>query len=340
MYRFMTILFQILGSNVVITEALLRRPCEVCLDTHGHPFTYWFIYLIGGIKVIPYVHYPVLSTDMIQRVRERRPTYNNSERIAEYVSVSKIKLVYYAVLMNVYKLMGRCVEVAMCNSTWTKNHISQIWTGNVMVVYPPCDVEPFLKLSMAKNEEYKVISIGQFRPEKDHFLQIEAMNTFINAHPEFSQAKMLVVGSCRNQQDEALVASLKAKVTEYNLERNVEFHLNLKFPDLLNLLEISHIGIHTMWNEHFGIGVIEMMAAGLVTIANNSGGPREDIIQVGKNGFLATTPNEYGALIYTILSNFEKYEDIRTSARKSSRRYDESIFMNQFREVLYGVLGR
>jgi hypothetical protein len=30
------------------------------------------------------------------------------------------------------------------------------------------------------------------------------------------------------------------------------------------------LGIHTMWNEHFGIGIVEMMAAGLLTIAHRS----------------------------------------------------------------------
>jgi hypothetical protein len=29
-----------------------------------------------------------------------------------------------------------------------------------------------------------------------------------------------------------------------------------------------YLGIHTMWNEHFGIGIVEMMAAGLLTIAH------------------------------------------------------------------------
>ena len=33
-----------------------------------------------------------------------------------------------------------------------------------------------------------------------------------------------------------------------------------------------------MWNEHFGISVVEYMAAGLVTIAHDSGGPRMDIV--------------------------------------------------------------
>jgi alpha-1,2-mannosyltransferase len=33
-----------------------------------------------------------------------------------------------------------------------------------------------------------------------------------------------------------------------------------------------------MWNEHFGIGVVEMLAAGLVTVAHDSAGPKMDIV--------------------------------------------------------------
>jgi hypothetical protein len=33
-----------------------------------------------------------------------------------------------------------------------------------------------------------------------------------------------------------------------------------------------------MWNEHFGIGVVEYMAAGLVPVAHNSAGPKLDIV--------------------------------------------------------------
>lgn len=39
------------------------------------------------------------------------------------------------------------------------------------------------------------------------------------------------------------------------------------------------IGIHTMEYEHFGIALVEMMAAGLITIAHNSAGPAMDIIK-------------------------------------------------------------
>jgi alpha-1,2-mannosyltransferase len=57
-----------------------------------------------------------------------------------------------------------------------------------------------------------------------------------------------------------------------------------------------------MWNEHFGISIVEMMAAGLLVIAHNSGGPKMDIIvpsapDPGAVGFLAATVEEYAMCI-------------------------------------------
>ena len=53
------------------------------------------------------------------------------------------------------------------------------------------------------------------------------------------------------------------------------------------------VGIHTMVNEHFGIGIVEYMAAGLIPLANGSGGPLLDIV-VPHDG------NPTGKLLYLI----------------------------------------
>lgn len=55
-------------------------------------------------------------------------------------------------------------------------------------------------------------------------------------------------------------------------------HCNMCVFRLENYLREASVGIHTMWNEHFGISVVEMMAAGLVVVAHDSGGPRMDIV--------------------------------------------------------------
>ena len=43
----------------------------------------------------------------------------------------------------------------------------------------------------------------------------------------------------------------------------------------------ASLGIHTMWMEHFGIGVVEYMAAGVIPVAHNSAGPKMDIVVEG-----------------------------------------------------------
>ena len=58
---------------------------------------------------------------------------------------------------------------------------------------------------------------------------------------------------------------------------------------IIETMKESKVAIHTMKEEHFGISVVEMMSAGLVTIAHASGGPQHDIIGCKQEpvGFLA-----------------------------------------------------
>lgn len=79
-----------------------------------------------------------------------------------------------------------------------------------------------------------------------------------------------------------------------------------------------------MWNEHFGICIVEFLAAGLITVAHNSGGPKNDIIKDLNVGFLATTENEYANEIYKILQLSEqKCREIAKNGRERSLAFSQ-----------------
>lgn len=87
-----------------------------------------------------------------------------------------------------------------------------------------------------------------------------------------------------------------------------------------------------MWNEHFGIGIVEMMDAGLIVVAHNSGGPKTDIISPGSNGYLAATAEEYADALHQALSVDDNV--IRWRAIESSTRFSDQEFSKTFQHVI------
>ncbi len=191
----------------------------------------------------------------------------------------------------------------------------------------PC----FLKLGMNTKDRI-AISIGQFRPEKDHLLQIKAFQVLLTDHPELKDARLMLVGSCRDEDDLNRVKNLKIKAKELGIEENVEFHTNVQYSQLMALLSRAAIGLHTMWNEHFGICVVELMASGLVTIAHNSAGPKEDIVTHADDGFLATTAQEYADLMFQVFSDLNSFDGLRKNARAKAKQFSNENFSRGFQQ--------
>lgn len=101
----------------------------------------------------------------------------------------------------------------------------------------------------------------------------------------------------------------------------------------------SNIGLHTMSNEHFGIGNVELMAGGVIVIAHNSGGPRMDIIKHGSTGFLASTADEYADILLRIISmDEEDLNEIRINARKGVSRFSDEHFKTSLVACLRQVI--
>ena len=110
-------------------------------------------------------------------------------------------------------------------------------------------------------------------------------------------------GSCRDDGDEVFLKKLIDKAQEMDLQ-DIEFKKNLKFEEILNIFSQASVGIHTMKTEHFGIAVVEMIAAGLIVAAHNSAGPKYDIIRerVDNNiGFLCNDVEDYAQSVLIAL---------------------------------------
>lgn len=145
--------------------------------------------------------------------------------------------------------------------------------------------------------------------------------------------KLILVGGTRNEDDIKRVESLKLVCEELHISNKVEFKENLPFNELLKLCGECKIGLHSMINEHFGISVVEMMSSGLITIANNSAGPKMDIIKEnGINGYLCDNEKEYCDRIYEVLEmSEEKCVEMRRCGRNQANEFSEEKFIENFK---------
>lgn len=338
-YGVATMVGQALGSVVLGLDALLVSPTlpDVVFDSMGYAFAYPVFRWLGCARVLCYTHYPMISSDMLERVLERRPAFNNDTSITSSATLSAVKSMYYRVFAWTYGYVGRNAEMVMVNSKWTQAHIVRIWKcpERVYIVYPSVDTEAVSQFDLKKGREDLVISVAQFRPEKDQPLQVRAFALFrqrwLREKKGLPVPTLVLIGSVRNASDEAVVAAVKETATKVGLQEGKDFRLeiNVSFATLLSYLKRAKVGLHSMWNEHFGIGVVELMAAGVLTIAHNSGGPKSDIVcpdaQGRPTGFLAETDNEYADYMMQAFEEFDK-SDMSARARVAMAEFSNEKF--------------
>ena len=182
------------------------------------------------------------------------------------------------------------------------------------VVYPPCGVSSLQDLPLERaplpeeifgkrkkrgeeeggKEERLLIALAQFRPEKDQATLLRALAlareraSKIKGHPSHPvlSARLALVGGVRDAADAARVEALRALAAELGLAKGgaesedaVVFVTNAPRETLRALLSSALGGLHAMVDEHFGICIVEYMAAGVIPLAQDSAGPRMDIVR-------------------------------------------------------------
>jgi alpha-1,2-mannosyltransferase len=271
----LTMFFQIMGQIFFALEVITTIYSDVIIDTTGLPFTYMVLKLLGGSELYAYVHYPFISDDMVRDIRNGTEGVHSRGILSKFKISRNLKIVYYNVILLAYKFMGVFVRSAFANSTWTLNHMNSIWPGKMTKLYPPCNVRAFDQGLNYSMKEDIIVSFAQFRPEKRHKMQIEIIERLRNTFPNI---KLYMVGSTRNKEDEELLRELQYVINQKGLSNNIHTYVNQDIDSIKGFFQKAKVGIHTMRDEHFGITIIEMMAAGLITIAHRSAGAKDDII--------------------------------------------------------------
>ncbi|KAI6248151.1 GDP-Man:Man(3)GlcNAc(2)-PP-Dol alpha-1,2-mannosyltransferase [Erysiphe necator] len=345
-----TLLGQSIGSIVLAWNAFSLLVPDIFIDTMGYAFSLAFCkFLFPNLPTGAYIHFPTISTDMLSSLKSTSLSNIQGLNAGRGLGVLGFgKRIYWHLFANLYSLVGGSIDLVMTNSTWTQQHIMSLWGSwrswvkktVPQTVYPPVAVDEIvsaIKISDTSEKKRKpiIIYLGQFRPEKNHRLILNSFAKFKRSCTPVSKvAKLVLVGSIRNDDDIARVNDLKVLTNQLDIVDSVIFELDVTWPDVLKWLASASIGVNGMWNEHFGIGIVEYQAAGLIPVVHNSGGPKLDIVKSWDGqptGFYASTAEEYAACFEMILgmSDVEKVE-MRQRVRKNTQRFTEEVFITEW----------
>lgn len=237
-------------------------------------------------------------------------------------------------LLNKMKLFR--IDNILCNSSFTKKVVDREYGVESSVLYPPVSVTDF----KSKRKENLIIYVGRFSKLKQSKRQDVLIKTFKKLTTNgINDWKLILAGG-----SELGVGNYIEELKKMAEENNIEIIESPDYKTLKDLYGRSRI----FWSasgygedeekfpekvEHFGMTVVEAMAAGAVPVIYNAGGHKE-IVKDGVNGFLWKNITELISKTKKIISEKGVYTNLSREARKDSQNFSYERFENEILELI------
>jgi glycosyltransferase involved in cell wall biosynthesis len=265
---------------------------------------------------IIYVHFPVLVPGFESYYYPDRYVHNVWLR-----AYSRPEVAIRSVMLSVFKSM-QYKPLILTNSRFSAAVIKRLLGVNAIVLYPPVNVEKYLPLSKNTKRKRIVLTISRIAPEK-------GLEIIPDVAREVKDVKFVIMGALGST---SYYRSLMSKIKAVGVGDRIKVLPNVSEDLKIELMAKAKIYLHPMRYEHFGIAVVEAMAAGLLPIVHKSGGPWIDIVEGGKYGRGYSRVDE---LIYHINTAIDsQYEFTARLVTERTRSFSFNAFKTRVNKIL------
>lgn len=277
----------------------LRRKFDLSINTHGDSL-------------------PV-SADIVFM---NSPVNFKSKTLPKKCYESLLWKVYYQPYLFLQSIFPTKFEwkLLLASSEFTRDSIKKNLDGEVIILYPPVDINEFSKASFNNHRLNQVVLCGRYSPEKNYEFALEVAK-------HLPYIEFIIIGSVSDKTYYNKIARL---TKEYYL-KNVKLLINVSRKTQIDIYSKSKVFMHTAVNEPFGIAVVEGMAAGLVPVVHRSGGPWLDIIKQGEYGLGFRDVNEAIEFTYNAIKN---YSSLKHKVIERAKAYSKQNFIKNFKSLV------
>lgn len=237
-------------------SSLKLEPSDIVINTNGNslPFN-----IPPNILCILYIHFPAFL-----------------QTSSEYSNNKYKKSLFWNAYFKPYQIMTHLLtkralkrsNIIFTNSKFTQNAIKKVYPSfDPQVIYPPIDIEQFSSCLRSNSRENQVLVISRFSPEKQ-------LDKVILIARILKNIKFLIIGNLITA-NHSYFRYLQKMIKDDGLTDRIKLIPNASKDEMMNAMSTSMVYLHTMYGEHFGISIVEAMAAGLIPVVPYYGGCSE-----------------------------------------------------------------
>lgn len=332
-------LYQRLGSYIPLEKAVRReKPDIVFIDSE----LYKPILKLkerNGFRLLEYIHFPIHALrfergDVPEEYREAFERYIADARMYHKKYEKGLWKYYFKLWLRLYGRVARdnpfeTAHVVMANSRYVARLVKMLWHGEAVVLNPPVKARDFETHGMRSFEERDdaVVMIGRISPEKRIEDVIDAI-ALTDTKPALRVVGGLIPTAIPYRE------SLERRAKEKGVK--LEFFINAPRNKLVKTLTSSKVFVHATIGEHFGIAVVEGMAAGCPVVVHRSGGPYEDIIDCGNYGLSYDSIEELAEHIDGLLTKPNLWNNYHEKSLGRAPAFSEEEFAKKLLRVVEG----
>jgi glycosyltransferase involved in cell wall biosynthesis len=324
---------------------------DITINTNGDAAPYYHS-SFSKYNAITYCHFPstkyhiesenidYLKTDLGMTERSNifsdNKNYENINNTKNCKTKSQFsrKKEYFEILKYGYWNLMRNSTVITNSEFSRKAIVNALGLDNIYILNPPIDIETFRNIALMTNVNDEtndiILVISRIAPHK----QIENAIKLAKILKDNNVGKgMKIVGNLYDYFFD-YYSDIKQMVLDLGLTDYIIFEINASLDKLLSIIRESRVYFHPMIGEHFGISVLEAMAAGLIPVVPNKGG----LIEFVPQKYQFNTIEQAAEIIMNIFNHMPRTERIKIS--NDINKFSNSHYIEGFQTILNESLSR
>jgi glycosyltransferase involved in cell wall biosynthesis len=326
-----------------VDRIIQKGSYDITINTHGDTLPFYH-HSLSKNNAITYCHFPSakyhIDSESLEYLRDIRVakfaqiqdiaflSKDNEAPILDPETKYKVKDYFRFLRLKYDDLMKK--TVVLTNSEYCKKVIYNALGIEAKILYPPVDIETFRAIaSKFTSRENVILVISRIAPDK----QIENAIDVARMLRDRGIGKGVAIAGNLHHYDMSYYEHIKKMILDYELSSYVSLQTNISFSKLVQLMQLAKVYFHPKIDEHFGISIVEAMAAGLLPVVSDVGGHTEFVPSKYHFHTLDNTADLIG------LAFGEATDSERKDISDSTIRFSNENYIRSFNHILSELLG-